>query len=102
MIYIMYHPMLRMRKQIRGGFIKTKFNMVPIKSYGTKLLNDAKSKAIAYGKQQAHSLANQALAKATDALDNLTMGSGARKQFDEDLIEGGRVRKRIKPLKFKM
>jgi hypothetical protein len=97
----MNHPMLRMRKQMRGGFIKTKFSMVPIKTYGTKLFNDAKNKAIVYGKQQAHSLANQALSRATDALENLTMGSGARKEiYDEDLV-GGKLRKRIKPLKFK-
>ena len=94
----MHHPILRMRKQMRGGFIKTKFSMVPIKTYGTKLLNDAKS----YGRAQAHSLANQALSKATDALEKLTMGSGARKQYDELELEGGRIRKRIKPLKFKM
>ena len=101
------HPIVRMRRQMRGGFIKTKFNMVPIKAYGTKLFNDAKAQAVAYGKQQAHSLANQALSRASDALQNLTLGSGARKKiYDEDVdyaLEGGKVRraKRIKPLKFK-
>jgi ABC-type glutathione transport system ATPase component len=100
------HPIVRMRRQTRGGFIKTKFSMVPIKSYGSKLLNDAKAQALAYGKQQAHSLANQALSRASDALQNLTLGSGARKKiFDEDEegLSGGKVKRvrRIKPLKFK-
>jgi hypothetical protein len=71
-----------MRRQTRGGFIKTKFSIVPIKSYGSKLLNDAKAQALAYGKQQAHSLANQALSRASDdALQNLTLGSGVEKRF---------------------
>jgi ABC-type transport system involved in Fe-S cluster assembly fused permease/ATPase subunit len=96
----MPHPIMRMRK-VKGGFIKTKFNMVPIKSYGTKLFNDAKTKAIAYGKQQAESLANRAISKASDALENLSLGSGARKHLDGVEIEGGKIRKRIKPLKFK-
>jgi hypothetical protein len=99
------HPIVRMRRQARGGFIKTKFNMTPIKSYGTKLFNDAKTKAISYGKQQASNLANQALAHATNAIGNLAIGQGARKNFEDNYdLEGGKVRraKRIKPLKFKI
>lgn len=84
------HPIVRMRK-IKGGFIKTRFNMVPIKNYGSKLLNNASS---------------YVLNKATDALQKLTLGQGARKklelfEIEPENLQGGKIRKRIKPLNFK-
>jgi hypothetical protein len=93
------HPIVAMRR-MKGGFIKTRMGLSPIKGYlktqGSKLLNEAKS----YGKEQAHRLATKAIDKASEALENLSLGEGMKKDYDDEI--GGRVRhKRIKPLKFK-
>lgn len=77
------HPILRMRK-MKGGLIKTRFNMVPIKSY--------RSNAITNG------------VRMPENFKKLSVGGSAKKKDFESSEEelGGKVRAvRIKPLKFK-
>ena len=76
------HPILRMRK-IKGGLIKTKFHMVPIRPNRSNISNGVRM---------------------PESFKKLSVGGSAHKKeyehSDEEL--GGKVRAvRIKPLKFK-
>lgn len=75
------HPILGLRK-IKGGFIKTKFNMVPVNK--SKISNGV---------------------RLPQNFNKLSIGGAAhRKDYEhiEDESVGGKVRQsRIKPLKFK-
>jgi hypothetical protein len=77
------HPILRMRR-IKGGLIKTKFQMIPIKNYKTTAITNG--------------------VRIPESFKKLSIGGSAHKKEyehpDEEL--GGKVRAvRIKPLKFK-
>lgn len=77
------HPILRMRR-IKGGLIKTKFQMIPIKNYKTNAITNG--------------------VRMPETFKKLSIGGAAHKKEYDNLDEeyGGKVRTvRIKPLKFK-